>query len=109
MIESLFPAGRYNASFSNDGKEDSINVQVKIAGTDLDHTLIINLLQEKVYEIPKLRNGMVQGVNTATENDQDLSLIALLPVRSASCRGGAAARRRCRARTGILHVGCADG
>jgi hypothetical protein len=37
------------------------------------------------------------------------SLIPLLPVRSTSCRGGAAARWRCRARTGMLHVGCADG
>ena len=37
------------------------------------------------------------------------SLIPLLPVRSTSCRGGAAARWQCRARTGMLHVGCADG
>ena len=46
-------------------------------------------------------------------NETDLkshgSLIPLLPVRSTSCRGGAAARWQCRARTGMLHVGCADG
>lgn len=47
--------------------------------------------------------------HTFQEQNNRQRLIALLPVRSTSCRGGAAARWRCRARTGMLHVGYADG
>jgi hypothetical protein len=63
--------GKYRVTLSNNGKEDAINLQVKIVATDLGHTLITNLLREKVYEIPKLRNEAVEHMDTAMENDQD--------------------------------------
>ena len=37
------------------------------------------------------------------------SLMPLLPVRSAFCKGRAGGRRRCRAKIGMRHAGCAGG
>jgi hypothetical protein len=41
--------------------------------------------------------------------ESGLSLMALLPVRSTSCKGEAGGRRRCRARIGMRRGGCAVG
>ena len=56
-------------------------------------------------------DSVIERVRKRAQQPRDarLSLMPLLPVRSNSCRDGAAAQRRCRARIGRRRVGCAGG
>jgi len=81
--------------------------------------VIVEALGDKVFvaEAPELNvstSGTSVGGALISLKDHisaiyEGSLIPLLPVRSTSCRDGAAARRRCQARIGMLRVGCAGG
>ena len=56
--------------------------------------------------LPRLEHAYFAGY---TENISVGSLMPLLPVRSAFCKGRAGGRRRCRAKIGMRHAGCAGG
>jgi hypothetical protein len=66
----------YIASFTNQGIEDAIDVQIKIATTDLGHTLTRRLLPEQ-YGIRKLRNGETQSVTTLPGGHEDFLVVCI--------------------------------
>jgi len=61
---------------------------------------------EEIRKRSERKVKMIDQLNSVYSAE---SLMSLLPVRSSSCRDGAAAQRRCRGGIGMRHAGCAGG